>query len=291
MITDAITLTRDELYVFAVLLGLTAINGLPQDMETGVSKTEAEVQFHCGEHTLVERGWLSYGYGGYPILHEQLIALAGTAALPAATLMIQQADAGGTFHMYLFSSRPGLLVEQYSPRAGLYTFRQLEDHIALAERIKSMTLAMTLAMADYDHQGDETAAAYQELSAECMAGFLSLATSGDQVTAMSVWRGEGCLPSVGQSLMAGLNTRSHWLATAAWNLNQKQPPASRTVMVIEGEAAFWLVESHTSSTGQVRVHRLNGLACQQSLLQLAGNLFEREHEQEGHDAQLAAELE
>jgi hypothetical protein len=284
MTTSSITLTRDELGVFLVLLGLPAVNGLPQDMAADIPAAEAEIRFHCGEHTLHERGWLTYGYEQRPILHDLLVAFVGAAALPAATLMLQQAYPGGAALTHFFSRRPDLLVEHCSPQSGLYTFQSLQDAAALVERIK----VVTAAMAAQNDEDDRPATGFQELNAESMAGFLSLATTGEQDAAMAVWRFEGGAPGVGQNILAGLSTRPCWIATAAWNLNQRRPPASRTVMVIESEAGFWLVESHTSLGGRVRIHRISGEACQRSLIELAGLLSGSEQEQEGEYAQLAA---
>ena len=96
MVTGSVTLTRDELYVFLALLGLRPVNALPQDMAAGITDDEAAIRFNCGELTLHERGLLTYAAEQRPVLHDFLIALVGTAALPEATLLLQRSQPDGT---------------------------------------------------------------------------------------------------------------------------------------------------------------------------------------------------
>ncbi len=284
---DSITLTRDELYVFLALLGLRTVSGLPQNLAEGIADEEAEIRFNCGELTLHERGLLTYAAEQRPVPHDLLIALVGTAALPQATLLLQQTEPGephGRSTAHFFSRRPGLLVEHSSPRPGLYRFQLVADD-ALGDRVRDLTAPLST-WAAVGGEGERS----WSISAGSMADFLNRSGSGDAAGAAAALVQGGLPQPVARDMATGLRSHPHWIAAGGRQIDGAVAAAGSTAMIIAGEGGCRLVHSATADGEQVHVHSLNGQECREWLLTFAAGLIE-DSEQEGEDAQLAAELE
>lgn len=278
---DSITLTRDELYVFLALLGMRTISGLPQNLVDGLADEEAEARFNGGEWTLQARGLLRYAAEQRPVPHALLVALVGTAALPVATLMLQQVEPGARGATHFFSRRPGLLVEHWSPRPGLYAFQLVADD-NLRERVAAITAPLSA----------EAAAAVEgetcwSIHADSMADFLNRSATGDAAGAAAALVQGGLPQPAARDMAAGLRSRPHWIAAGGRQINGVVTATAGAAMLIGGEVGCWLVES--AGAGQVHIYSAGGAACQERLLALAGDML-ADTEQEGEDAQLAAEL-
>ena len=297
---DSITLTRDELYVFLALLGLRTVSGLPQNLAAGLADEEAEIRFNCGELTLYERGLLTYAEEQRPVPHDLLIALVGTAALPQTTLLLQQTkprEPHGRSTAHFFSRRPGLLVEHSAPRPGLYQFQFVAGD-AFADRVRALTASLPTWGAAAASEGKTC----WSVSAGSMADFLNRSGSGDTAGAAAALVQGGLPQPVARDMAASLRTHPHWIAAGGRQLNgavaeagtvagtAARTVAGSTALIIAGEGGCRLVHSETGSGEQVQVHSLSGQECQEWLLAFAAGLIE-DSEQEGEDAQLAAELE
>ena len=288
---DSITLTRDELYVFLALLGLRTVSGLPQNLAEGLADEEAEIRFNCGELTLYERGLLTYAEEQRPVPHDLLIALVGTAALPQTTLLLQQTEPGktsdphGRSTAHFFSRRPGLLVEHSAPRPGLYQFQFVAGD-AFADRVRALTASLPTWGAAAASEGKTC----WSVSAGSMADFLNRSGSGDTAGAAAALVQGGLPQPVARDMAASLRAHPHWIAAGGRRINGAVAAAASTAMIIAGEGGCRLVHSETGGGEQVQVHSLSGQECQEWLLAFAAGLIE-DSEQEGEDAQLAAELE
>lgn len=287
MATGSVTLTRDELYVFMALLGVRAVNGLPQNMTAGITEDEAAVRFNCGELTLHERGLLTYAAEQRPVLHDLMIALVGTAALPETTLLLQCVQPDGNSVERFFSRRPGLLVEHSSPQAGIFHFALLQDGAELTARIRAITEPLAIASA----AANEVEVTCYPVDADSVTDFLNRTQAGDRAGAAAALARSGCPQSEANELALGLHTRPRWVATGGHTINQGQPAAGQGVLIVGGDEKYWLFESEPTNSERVLIHCLSGAQCRERVLAFVQMLTNNDPGQEGEHAQLAAELE
>ena len=123
-----------------------------------------------------------------------------------------------------------------------------------------------------------------------MADFLNRSGSGDTAGAAAALVQGGLPQPVARDMAASLRAHPHWIAAGGRRINGAVAAAASTAMIIAGEGGCRLVHSETGGGEQVQVHSLSGQECQEWLLAFAAGLIE-DSEQEGEDAQLAAELE
>jgi hypothetical protein len=287
MVTGSVTLTRDELYVFLALLGLRPVNALPQDMAAGITDDEAAIRFNCGELTLHERGLLTYAAEQRPVLHDFLIALVGTAALPEATLLLQRSQPDGTSTAHIFSRRPGLLVEHSSPRAGIFSFALLEDGAEFANRVQAITEPLVTASPPIN----KAAGTCYQVDADSVTDFLNRNQIGDRAGAAAALARGGCPQSEANELAFELLTRPHWIVAGGHTIQQGRPAAGRGLLIVGGDEKYWLFEGEPANAERVLIHCLSGVQCRDRVLSFVQVVIDNESGQEGEDAQLAAELE
>lgn len=133
-----------------------------------------------------------------------------------------------------------------------------------------------------------------------MADFLNKSAAADHDGAAAVLLRGGCPQPAARDLAAGLQLRGHWLVVGSWAPRPTTPEGGHTALLIAGSGGCWLVES-AMAPGRVRLRDLGGVACQAWLLAFLQPLIDddpkmqetlmHDTQQEGEDAQLAAELE
>jgi hypothetical protein len=259
---NSVVLTRDELHVFLRLLGVKGLIGQFEANGAPVSAEEEAIRRNCGEQTLQVRGLLTFEDERHAILDDTLVALAGSAALPQATYMLQQVCPDGKRATHYFSHGPDLLVEHTSPKPGIYEFRHLSDDATLQQRIGALTADLA-ACADTVHPVTE------RVKAESMANFLSHASGGKGEAAAVALIGGGCSAELAHELARAFHTWPHWLAVCGRTDVIAQRVVSSTAMILRGAASCWLVESDSNPDGSVSIHALDGEACRSKLAALA----------------------
>ena len=260
--TATIVLTRDELQMFLHLLGVKALNGQTQVNNAVVSAEEEAIRRNCGEHTLQARGLLTFEDDRHVVLDDGLVALAGTAALPQGTYMLQRVSPDGSRATHYFSRGPDLLVEHTSPKAGIFAFRQIKDVAALQQRIEELATELTECTGAVSQSTEQA-------KPENVANFLSQFAAGNYAAAEAELVGGGCSPRLVGDMVRSLKSYPHWLAVAGWADVNTQSVASTTVMVIRGAHCCWMLESDSNPNGNVSIHTLDGEASRRQLAAMA----------------------
>jgi hypothetical protein len=258
----SVTLTRDELHVLLCLLGVKGINGQPIENGASVSAEEESIRRNSGEFTLQARGLLTFEGERRVVLDEKLVALAGTAALPRATYLLQRTGPDVNHEAHFFSRGPHLLVEHTSPRIGLTEFCHIRDEETLRQRIERITGSL----AECPHSAhDQTA---EQVSAESMSIFLAEFGARKADAAVKALTAGGSSLRLAERLVTALKAYPHWLAIAGRADTDTQTVVSSTVMVIQGDADCWLIESDSDSDARVSIHPINGEQCRTKLLEM-----------------------
>jgi hypothetical protein len=260
-----IVLTRDELHVLLRLLGVKALNGQSEANGAPVSAEEEAIRRNCGEQTLQARGLLTFEAERHVTLDDSLVALAGSAALPQATYMLQQVFPDGKRATHYFSRGPDLLVEHTSPKAGIFEFRRLGDEAALQERIGTLTADLTACVGAVR---PATARVAAKGVADCLSHYASHYAE-DKGEAAASLIGGGCPAELAHELVRALNSYPHWLAVCGRTDVSTQRVISSTALIVRGAASCWLFESDSNPDGSVSIHALDGEASRSKLAALA----------------------
>lgn len=257
-----ITLTRDELGVFLRLLGVKALNGQPPANGAALSAEEEVIRRNSGEQTLQERGLLTFEAERHVTLDDTLVAIAGTAALPLASYMLQRVAPDGSRAAHYFSRGPDLLVEHTSPKPGIFVFRRIADAAALQQRVGALA-------AELAECAGSVPAAAEQVQPKSVADFLSQASAGHWAAAEAALVGGGGSGRLAGDLVRALKAYPHWLAVAGRADVEKQRVVSSTAMMVRGASCCWMFESDSNADGRVAVHALDGAACRDRLVALA----------------------
>jgi hypothetical protein len=264
----SIILTRDELHVFLGLLGVKALNGQPQTNGVSVPTEEEAIRQNSGEQTLQLRGLLTFEGASRVTLDDSLVALAGTAALPQATYMLQKVLPEGGRKAYYFSRGPDLLVEHTSPKAGILEFRHIVDEAALQQRVRQLVDCLV-------NGASSSVAPAERVSTQSMAAFLSQYTAGKQDAARAALIDGGCSVGLAQELISALQTYPHWLAVSGQTDLGTERVVSSTVMIVKGSTCCWMFESDSNADGSVSIHVLPSDVARDKLVAMTQPLLRK----------------
>jgi hypothetical protein len=259
--TSTIFLSRDELAVFIALLGLPTMNGLPPNESLEVSEQERSVRYNNGEFILQERGLLAMEDGGRIVLDDQLLAVAGSAAFPRATVMLSQVSPSGDSKYYFFSRGPELFVEHAIVRPGIFQFSHWCDYEALVKRVKSLTeplLNFASPPADFKHL----------ISHDTAARFLQCIANGKMREAAAALVENGFPSAAAISLETSLQHYPYWMAVAGWGFQDKEVASSKTAAFFPGRDSCWAIENMPQSASALHLLSVSGPVCQQQILDL-----------------------
>lgn len=251
----SLTLTRDELLAFLAIMGASTINGLGDDPLAGLSEAEIETRLNSGEQSLLNRGLIEPQGADNVALDDALVALVGGAVIPEATFLLTQTQPDGLTDPHYFDATPELLVEHYSPRAGIYMFNHLPDPQSLVYRVETL-------LAPLHPLTDGRGRFARSVSAAAMTQFLESSRKGDRDAAELALTTDGCPADMAAALAGECATLPSWIGVVAWGLREEQPAGGNSLMAIMGQDGCWLVENVPDQSEQVKVRSASGRECE-----------------------------
>jgi hypothetical protein len=263
-------LTEAELTTFLALIDLEGMNGLPQETLAALDEAELMARLEAGQASLARRGLLTIA-GDEAVLHDALLALAGTAAVPEATLTLtwdSSGDAPSTPHY--FSATSELVVEhtvlvQHAADevAGAYAFTWLPDSAALDARVKAV-LAPLAGLPPAEGPAIM-------LPVETFAAFVEASVSGPAATATVLIRA-GCPPETAHQAAADLATGRRCTGMTAWGLRDPEPEGAQLVLAWYANGRGWLAATVSSDPEHMTLRAAGGPECLDTLFALTETL-------------------
>lgn len=266
----SLTLTRDELLAFLAIMGASTINGLGDDPLASLSEEEIETRLNSGEQSLLNRGLIEPQGADGVALDDKLLALVGGAVLPDATFLLTQTQPDGLTDPHYFDATPELLIEHYSPRAGIHTFTHLPAPEALVYRVETL-------LAPLHPLTNGRRRFVQQISADAMTEFLDSSHKGDREAAESALTADGCPAVMAAELAEDCVTLPSWIGVVAWGLREEQPAGGGSVMAIMGRGSCWLIENVPDQPEQVKVRSASGRECEERFVDLLRPLMQTDH--------------
>ena len=274
---NQIALTRDELLVLLALIGMRSMDGLPEDPTEGVSQEELAIRLNSGEQTLTERGLLEFRLGEgveeasengeeQVILDETVLALAGAAATPEATLLVNRLDPDGSNAPHYFHVRETQLVEHGLPRPGIHHFVGLADFAELRQRVDTFLGPLNeIAGPSPQRVGD--------VQGDALGRFFAAGQEQDPVAARKALVEGGLSDPLARQMAEDYVEHPSWVAIAGWGLGQEEEAGIKNVVAMAGEDHCWLLQENAQRPADiVSVTVTNGPACHQAILKLIGTI-------------------
>lgn len=257
-----IVLTEEELLVFLAHLGLSTILGLEEDPLAWLEEAEVAARLNSGEHSLVQRGLLSLDGAQQATIDDALVALVGGAAVPDATLVVTHLLPSGGAETRYFHATPELLIEQSSPRTGIYRFAFIPDGETLTYRLQALLAPLHVATGSSNGLQD-----YQVPSAT-LAQIFAQRQNRQSDGATQLLRERGLPPETAALAARDLLNGPAWLGVAAWGLRSVQPLGAETVMALLGQEHCWLIADASDAPDQARFIPAAGFDCEAALMSL-----------------------
>jgi|GEM_PF-2365377 len=274
---NQIALTRDELLVLLALIGMRSMDGLPEDPTEGVSQEELAIRLNSGEQTLTERGLLEFRLGEgveeasengeeQVILDETVLALAGAAATPEATLLVNRLNPDGSNAPHYFHVRETQLVEHGLPRPGIHHFVGLADFAELRQRVDTFLGPLNeIAGPSPQRVGD--------VQGDALGRFFAAGQEQDPVAARKALVEGGLSDPLARQMAEDYVEHPSWVAIAGWGLGQEEEAGIKNVVAMAGEDHCWLLQENAQRPADiVSVTVTNGPACHQAILKLIGTI-------------------
>lgn len=256
-----LVLTRDELITFLAMLGLSTMNGLDDEPLGGLDEREIAERLNRGEQSLLNRGLLNFADPNEPILDDALVALVGGAAVPDATFSLSLVNSDGSNEPHYFHATPQLLVEQHSPRVGIYQFDYVPDMAVLTERVHNLLEALPSVF-------NVVNGVDLQINSAILASFIELVQDRLLDDARTVLVDAGVEEVVVNDLLADYTTYPSWVGVVTWDLRSGEPQGGETVMVIGGNGRCWLLENVAEQSDMMRVRQVSRDVCLQALTHL-----------------------
>lgn len=282
---NQIVLTRDELLVLLALIGVRSMDGLPEDPTEGVSQEELAIRLNSGEQTLTERGLLEFRLGEgvgegveeasengeeQVILDETVLALAGAAATPEATLLVNRLDPDGSNAPHYFHVRETQLVEHGLPRPGIHHFVGLADFAELRQRVDTFLEPLNeIASPSPQRVGQWIG----DVQGDALGRFFAAGQEQDPVAARKALVEGGMSEPLARQMAEDYVEHPSWVAIAGWGLGQEEEAGIKNVVAIAGEDRCWLLQENAQRPAEVvSVTAANGPDCRQAILKLIGTI-------------------
>jgi hypothetical protein len=255
----SLTLTRDELLAFLVIMGVSTLNGLGDDPQAGLSEEEVEIRLNGGEESLTNRDLVTRNEQGEIVFDDMLVALVGSCIAPDATFLITRMAPDGSNEPHYFNVTPELLVEHSSPKPGVYQFDYLPDIGTLDECVQSLLA---------DLQGSAGAAEGQvvQIASSTLGACLAAVQQGKMDEACSALSQAVISAATIELFLSDIASYPAWVSVAAWELRSPVPQGGETIMAIAGEGRAWLLESLVVPSDQVRMRQVSGSECVKALV-------------------------
>lgn len=226
---------------------------------------------NSGEQSLLNRGLIEPQGADNVALDDTLVALVGGAVIPDATFLLTQTQPDGLTDPHYFDATPEVLVEHYSPHAGIYTFNHLPDPQSLVYRVETL-------LAPLHPLTNSRGRFARSVSAATMTQFLESSRKGDRQAAEQVLTADGFPDDMADALAEDCATLPCWVGVVAWGLREEQPAGGNSLMAIMGRDGCWLIENVPDQPEQVKVRSTSGRegeAAFVAMLQPLGQTLER----------------
>lgn len=265
----SITLIRDELLAFLAIIGSKTMNGLEEDPFADLDEQEIAERLNSGEQSLINRDLLKIDEDEVT-LDDALVALVGSSVVPDATFLLTRIEPDGSNDVHYFNATSEILMEQTSPKPGIYTFAYLPDAEALLAHIEALLAPLSVL------HGQESGDSSPEitLSADAMGRFMEQCKGGGGGGARQTLIQAGLSADVADQLAQDCATNPIWISVVAWNLRDGEPQGLDPVMVFQGESYCWLVENVENDPKLLRILTRLGKQCQKRLMALTTPLTE-----------------
>jgi hypothetical protein len=237
------------------------MNGLPEAPLAGLSDQEIGERLNSGEQSLQNRKLITFKGDDEAVLDDTMVALVGGSVIPDASLLISQMGSDGEVDPHYFSATPELLIEHYSPRAGVHIFEHIPSREALTYRVETLLAPIHPIPAPAE-------AVSRRLPANVLTRVVELAEKKDVESARQELLKTG-MPAEAATLLAGDCAESiRWMGVVAWGLREDEPQGGNSLMTIQGNGRCWLVENANGTGEDVVVSIKSGAACEKSMVSL-----------------------
>jgi len=265
--STSITLTRDELIVFLAIMGLSTMNGLGDEPLAGLSEREVEERMNSGEQSLLNRGLISFEGEDRLVLDDVLVALVGGSVVPDATFLLTETQPDGSVDPHYFNATPELLIEHYSPRAGIHVFNHLPSTETLVWRVQTLLAPLhPLPTSDIGPP--------QQMAASALSQSMEHARQGDEEAAKKALVEAGMPREMAATFAKDCGTHATWIGVVAWGLRQEEPEGGDSVMTVLGDGHCWLVENVEDHPEDVKISPASGEECEKAFTALLQPLKE-----------------
>jgi len=214
-----------------------------------------------GQESLIRRGLLTIADDA-ATLHDALLALAGTAAVPEATLSLAwSASETAPSTAHYFSATSELLVEHAAVEgtAGGLAFTYLPDAAALGARVKAVLAPLAALPPD---EGPAIA-----LPVETFAAFIEASVDGPAATAAALIAA-GCPAEMAHQAAVDLAAGRRWTAMSAWGLRDPEPEGAAIVLAWFAGVRGWLAATTSAEPEHMMLRAAGGPECLDALLAL-----------------------
>lgn len=263
-----LVLTRDEVLALLQAMGASGINGMDPEPLKGLSEQEATERLNGGAQTLLNRGLVQYEGEDTLKIDSAALALVGACVVPDATLLIAISAPTGTLEPHYFNATPSILVEQSSPRPGVFAFEYLPDVAALRARIQEVVGAAWANPA-------LAAAAAIEMSDAALTEILTRARGGDAAGAERVLVQAGANSDSARQCATAISQANLFTGLVAWGLRNATPAGNDSLIVVNAPAGNWLIQPVPNSQKLI-ARPAAGPDCERAMLGLTAAL-ERSH--------------
>jgi hypothetical protein len=158
------------------------------------------------------------------------------------------------------------MVEQVSPRPGVYVFTHIPDPGLLGQRVQ-------MVLQNLWREARPGASHDLPIEDRVLADVLAHGRQNRPAEARHLLEAAAWPAAAIQRLVDDLATATIWTGVVATGLRDSAEPDSQSVMVIGGASSCWLLEQSTAADpSQLRARTVDGQTCLEAFQSLAGQL-------------------